>query len=44
MTTNAAIALPNRRIEEWKYSDLRAALGDDGFGVGHARAAVGPLP
>ena len=45
---SAAIALPNtlpgRRVEEWKYSDLRAALGDDGFGAGHARAAVGPLP
>src|ERR1700730_3279295 len=48
MTSSAAIALPNtlpgRRVEEWKYSDLRAALGDDGFGAGHARAAVGPLP
>ena len=44
MTVSAAIVLPGRRVEEWKYSDLRAALGDDGFGHGHARAAVGPLP
>jgi Fe-S cluster assembly protein SufD len=44
MTSAAAIALPTRRVEEWKYSDLRAALGDDGFGSGHARAALGPLP
>ncbi len=44
MTNAGAIVLPGRRVEEWKYSDLRAALGDDGFGVGHARAAVGPLP
>ncbi|HVZ27014.1 MAG TPA: Fe-S cluster assembly protein SufD [Rhizomicrobium sp.] len=44
MTSSAAIVLPGRRIEEWKYSDLRAALGDDGFGAGSARASVGPLP
>ena len=41
---STALALPTRRVEEWKYSDLRAALGDDGFGHGHARATVGPLP
>jgi Fe-S cluster assembly protein SufD len=48
MTHAAAIALPSslpgRRVEEWKYSDLRAALGDDGFGEAQARAAVGALP
>lgn len=44
MTSSAAIVLPGRRVEEWKYSDLRAALGDDGFGGAHARAAVGALP
>jgi len=48
MTKAAAIVLPEklpgRRVEEWKYSDLRTALGDGGFGTGHARASVGPLP
>ncbi len=44
MTSAAVIALPTRRVEEWKYSDLRAALGDEGFGSGFARAALGPLP
>src|ERR1700748_2103520 len=44
MTASAAIVLPGRRVEEWKYSDLRAVLGDDGFGAGSARASVGPLP
>jgi Fe-S cluster assembly protein SufD len=36
--------LPTRRVEEWKYSDLRAALGEAGFGAGSAKAVVGPLP
>lgn len=35
-------ALPNRRIEEWKYSDLARALGDAGFGEDGARALIGP--
>ncbi len=38
------VALPTRRIEEWKYSDLARALGDDGFGEDSARALVGPVP
>ena len=32
--------LPTRRIEEWKYSDLKSALGDDGLGEGQAVARV----
>ena len=44
MTSAVALALPTRRVEEWKYSDLSAALGNDGFGSGFARAALGPLP
>lgn len=27
-----AHGLPHRRIEDWKYTDLRTALGDEGFG------------
>jgi Fe-S cluster assembly protein SufD len=38
------VALPTRRIEEWKYSDLARALGDPGFGEGSARALMGPAP
>ncbi|HKD48101.1 MAG TPA: Fe-S cluster assembly protein SufD [Rhizomicrobium sp.] len=38
------LALPTRRIEEWKYSDLARVLGDAGFGEDSARALVGPLP
>lgn len=37
-------ALPTRRIEEWKYSDLARALGDAGFGEDSARAQAGPVP
>jgi Fe-S cluster assembly protein SufD len=36
--------VPNRRVEAWKYSDLRAALGDAGFGAGSAEWQVGELP
>ena len=34
--------LPTRRVEEWKYSDLKSALGDDGLGedAAIARALV----
>ena len=27
-----SLALPTRRVEEWKYSDLGHALGEAGFG------------
>ena len=40
----AVLALPTRRVEEWKYSDLNAALGEAGFGAEAAKAVVGPLP
>ena len=40
----SAAALPNRRVEEWKYSDLARALGDDGFGAEAAKADSGRLP
>jgi len=40
----AALALPTRRVEEWKYSDLARALGDAGFGETSARVSVGALP
>ena len=40
----AALALPTRRVEEWKYSDLARALGDAGFGEASARVSVGKLP
>lgn len=39
-----SVALPTRRVEEWKYSDLARVLGDAGFGEGSARALAGPLP
>jgi Fe-S cluster assembly protein SufD len=39
-----ALALPTRRVEEWKYSDLARALGDAGFGEETARANVGAVP
>ena len=32
--------LPTRRVEEWKYSDLKSALGDDGLGEAAATARV----
>ena len=40
----AALALPTRRVEEWKYSDLARALGDAGFGDASARVSAGKLP
>lgn len=36
-----ASGLPSRRVEDWKYSDLKIALGDGGFGEDQARACVG---
>jgi Fe-S cluster assembly protein SufD len=41
---SAALALPNRRVEEWKYSDLARALGDAGFGEAAAQARLEALP
>ena len=37
-------ALPTRRIEEWKYSDLARVLGEDGFGEETAQAVIGAVP
>jgi Fe-S cluster assembly protein SufD len=39
-----ALALPTRRVEEWKYSDLARALGEAGFGEASARVSVGAVP
>ena len=39
-----ARGVPHRRIEEWKYSDLRAALGEAGIGAVVAQWLVGNLP
>lgn len=39
-----ALALPTRRVEEWKYSDLARALGDAGFGEASARVSIGAVP
>src|SRR5436190_20972502 len=36
--------LPHRRIEEWKYSDLKAALGEQGLGAVMAEWLVANLP
>jgi len=36
--------IPHRRIEEWKYSDLRAALGEAGVGAVVAEYLVANLP
>jgi len=36
--------VPHRRIEEWKYSDLKAVLGDAGLGAVMAQWLVGNLP
>lgn len=41
---SVALALPTRRVEEWKYSDLARALGDAGFGEETARIDVDALP
>ncbi len=39
-----ARGVPNRRVEAWKYSDLRAVLGEAGFGAGTAEWKIGSLP
>jgi Fe-S cluster assembly protein SufD len=36
--------VPHRRIEEWKYSDLKAALGERGLGAVTAEWLVANLP
>ncbi|HEX4635926.1 MAG TPA: Fe-S cluster assembly protein SufD [Rhizomicrobium sp.] len=36
--------MPHRRIEEWKYSDLKSALGEKGLGAVMAEWLVGNLP
>jgi Fe-S cluster assembly protein SufD len=36
--------VPNRRVEEWKYSDLKAALGEQGLGAVMAEWLVANLP
>ena len=36
--------VPHRRIEEWKYSDLKSALGEKGLGAVVAEWLVGNLP
>src|SRR5262249_33501797 len=39
-----ARGVPTRRIEEWKYSDLKAALGEAGIGAVVAEWLIGDLP
>jgi Fe-S cluster assembly protein SufD len=41
---SAVLALPTRRVEEWKYSDLSQALGETGFGAEQAKAVIAKLP
>jgi len=36
--------VPHRRVEEWKYSDLRSALGDAGIGAAQAELNISQLP
>ena len=36
--------VPHRRIEDWKYSDLKAVLGEQGLGAVMAEWLVGSLP
>ncbi len=36
--------VPHRRVEEWKYSDLRSALGEAGIGAAQAELRVVHLP
>jgi Fe-S cluster assembly protein SufD len=39
-----ARGIPHRRIEAWKYSDLRGVLGEAGAGEGAAAWTLGALP
>src|SRR6187549_2039898 len=36
--------IPTRRVEEWKYSDLKSALGDAGLGEEAASMRILGLP
>jgi len=36
--------VPHRRVEEWKYSDLRSALGEAGIGTDQAQWHISRLP
>src|SRR5712671_3976645 len=36
--------VPHRRVEAWKYSDLKSALGEAGLGAVMAEWLVGNLP
>jgi Fe-S cluster assembly protein SufD len=36
--------IPTRRVEEWKYSDLKSALGESGLGEGAASTRIMGLP
>src|SRR5258707_8423918 len=36
--------VPHRRIEDWKYSDLKSVLGEQGLGAVMAEWLVGNLP
>jgi Fe-S cluster assembly protein SufD len=40
----AAQGVPTRRVEDWKYSDLKSALGDAGVGAMVAQWRVANLP
>ncbi len=40
----ASAGVPHRRIEDWKYSDLKAALGEAGIGAVVAQWLVANLP
>jgi Fe-S cluster assembly protein SufD len=40
----AAQGVPTRRVEDWKYSDLKAALGEAGIGAMVAEWQVAHLP
>ena len=39
-----ARGVPHRRVEDWKYSDLRSALGEAGVGAGQAELHTLHLP
>src|ERR1700743_2613520 len=37
----AALGVPHRRVEDWKYSDLKSALDGEEDGHGHSRFSIG---
>ena len=43
-TCSQSHGVPHRRIEEWKYSDLKSALGEKGIGAVLAEWQVQSLP